>query len=196
MSSKRIYLAGPDVFLRDPLAVAAAKREICSDFGFAGIFPLENALDLNGLDAEEAGHRISRSNEELMRSCDLIIANMTPFRSPSADVGTAFEMGFMRALGRPVFAYSNVAGSFTERTQRFIEDTGGGVRKREDGSLEDSDGMEIEGFDLTDNLMLDGAVLSSGARIVVRRDVPPGERFTDLRAFVECVELAAQLTWD
>ena len=41
-----------------------------------------------------------------MRSCDLLIANLTPFRGVSMDSGTAFEVGFMRALGRPVLGYT------------------------------------------------------------------------------------------
>ena len=42
-----------------------------------------------------------------MRSCDAAVANLTPFRGVSADAGTAFEVGFMRALGRPVLGYTN-----------------------------------------------------------------------------------------
>jgi nucleoside 2-deoxyribosyltransferase len=41
-----------------------------------------------------------------------MIVNLTPFRGPSADVGSAYEMGFMRALGRPIFAYSHDARPF------------------------------------------------------------------------------------
>ena len=31
-----------------------------------------------------------------MQGCDAMIVNLTPFRGPSADVGSAYEMGFMR----------------------------------------------------------------------------------------------------
>jgi hypothetical protein len=37
-----------------------------------------------------------------MRSCDAIIVNLAPLRGPRADAGSAYEMGFMRALGRAV----------------------------------------------------------------------------------------------
>ena len=40
-----------------------------------------------------------------------------------------------------------------------------------------------------DNLMLDGAVASSGTRIVVR-PVPAARQLTDLTAFEECLKLA------
>ena len=51
---------------------------------------------------------ISRAMERLMQGCDAMIGEIpTPFRGPSTDVGSAYEMGFMRALGRPILAYSN-----------------------------------------------------------------------------------------
>jgi nucleoside 2-deoxyribosyltransferase len=36
-----------------------------------------------------------------------MIVNLTPFCGPGADVGSADEMGFMRALGRTIFAHTN-----------------------------------------------------------------------------------------
>ena len=60
-----------------------------------------------------------------MRSCDLLIANCTPFRGVSMDVGTAFEIGFMRALGRPVFGYSNTPADYAARVHTAAERTAG-----------------------------------------------------------------------
>ena len=54
-----------------------------------------------------------------MRTCDLLIANLTPFRGVSTDAGTAFEVGFMRALGRPVLGYTNTIADYRERTERI-----------------------------------------------------------------------------
>jgi nucleoside 2-deoxyribosyltransferase len=48
----------------------------------------------------------SRAMERVTRTCDAMTFNLTPFRGPSADVHSAYEMGFMRALGHPVFAYT------------------------------------------------------------------------------------------
>ena len=44
-----------------------------------------------------------------LRQCDAVVANLTPWRGPGADPGTAFEVGFAAALGKPVLAYLNVA---------------------------------------------------------------------------------------
>jgi len=190
VAHERIYLAGPDVFLPDPLAIAEAKKGICAAHGFIGVFPLDKDLDLSGLTPNQAGQRISRANEDLMRGCDLIIANMTPFRGPSMDVGTAFEMGFMRALGRPVLGYTNDGRLFAERTRAWagiVRGTGGHPH----GDA-DSDGMLIEEFAMVDNLMLHGAIVASHGAIEADDVTGPG-RFTALAAFERSVVCAREL---
>ena len=186
---RRIYLAGPEVFLRDAEAVFQAKREICRRYGFQGVSPLESHLDAEPIPQSQWGWRISRSNEACMRSCDLAIGNLTPFRSPSADPGTAYELGFMRALGKPVLGYTNVGGTLRERTALHF---GGQLRARDSGGQEDPEGLLVEDFELVDNLMLDGAILSSGAQLVVVA-APPAAKFTYLAGFEKCVQQAARL---
>ncbi|MGF1492680.1 MAG: nucleoside 2-deoxyribosyltransferase [Microcoleaceae cyanobacterium] len=124
-----IYLAGPDVFLPDPLQMANAKKAICSKYGLTGRFPLDQSLDLTGLSPQDAGLAIYRSNIQLMDRCDLIVANMTPFRGPSMDVGTAFEKGYMAAKGKPIFGYSNDGRIYAERV------TDGSIKNRDQGNL-------------------------------------------------------------
>ena len=102
MTPPRIYLAGPDVFLPDAAAVFDAKRKLCIDYGFVGVAPVDSETDLSLLPKRAAAMQISADNEDLIRSCNLLIANLTPFRGPSADVGTAYEIGFARALGLQV----------------------------------------------------------------------------------------------
>src|SRR5262245_8490791 len=111
----RIYLAGPEVFLPDAAGVGAEKCRLAAEAGCEGVFPLDTALDLTGLDRIEQARRIALANEALMRSCDALIANLTPFRGASMDAGTAFEVGFMRGLGRPVAGYTNAAADYHAR---------------------------------------------------------------------------------
>ena len=96
-------------------------------------------------------------------------------------------MGFMRALDRPIFAYSNDARPFLDRVAAFCN---GAVRVRPSGEHEDPDGMAIEPFELNDNLMLAGGVIASGGCIVVEA-APHIERYTALAAFERCVMQAA-----
>lgn len=186
----RVYLAGPDVFLPDPLARGAALKAICARHGILGVFPMDPLAseppDWAGLPEFQ---RISLRNEAHIRAADALIANLTPFRGPSADVGTVFEIGFMRALGRPVFGWSNTAADFASRTRAFVGDA---ARVAADGEWRDGEAMALERFGCLDNLMIDGAVLASGGCLEVV-EVPAAARWADLAAFERCVAKAAAL---
>lgn len=189
MPRPRVYLAGPDVFLPEPLVLAGRKKALCAAYGFEGVFPLDKTLDLSGLSPRRKGLAISLGNERLMDGCDLVIAQMTPFRGPGMDGGTAFEMGYMRAQGKPVLGYSNVAASYAERVRLLHP---GRLRPRSSGALEDPDGLEVESFGLLDNLMMHGAILSSGAEMQAA-EAPAAERYTALDAFERCLAVAREL---
>lgn len=187
MTALRIYLAGPDVFLPNAAAVAEAKKTLCGAYGFEGVSPVDNEADTAGLPKHEAALKIFAANERAIRNCDSLLANLTPFRGPSADPGTAYEIGFARALGRPIFAYTNVADSLLERMRL---QAGNRLVRRASGQYEDADHMAIEDFDCADNLMLVGAVEGSGSPIVMHATAPSG-RYTDLVGFEMCLKLAA-----
>lgn len=176
----RVYLAGPDVFLPDPLARGAALKAICARHGLVGIFPLDLLAEEPAEWAElPEWRRIALRNEAHIRGSAALIANLTPFRGPSADVGTVFDLGFMRALGRPVFGWSASAEPFAERTRRLV--AGG----QADGVWRDAEGLAAEAFGCCDNLMIDGAVAASGG-VLEAADLPPERRWTDLAAFERC----------
>lgn len=172
--ARRIYLAGPEVFLANAAEVGAAKRALCAQFGFQGLYPGEDGGDIS----PEAIYRRCISQ---MRNADLIIANLTPFRGPSADAGTVFELGYMTALGKPAFAYTNDAAVLLERTRRLDPMT-----RLDNGRWLDGKGLLVEDFKLFDNLML----VHGLAAPVVARDVPASARYTDLAGFRACLELA------
>jgi nucleoside 2-deoxyribosyltransferase len=175
----RVYLAGPEVFLPNAREVGTEKCRIAAEAGFKGVFPLDIALDLSGLTKVEQARRISLANESLMRSCDALIANLTPFRGVSMDAGTAFEVGFMRALGRPVAGYTNAVDHHLDRARAFRA----GASLHFDADRPD---VEIEDFDLAENLMIEIAIRESGCS-VVRNRVGGGHEMTDLTGFRQCL---------
>ena len=181
----RIYLAGPEVFLPDAGALADAKRALCARHGATGIFPLDPVECPAADAAAEEWLAIYLRNEAHIRGADALIANLTPFRGPSADAGTVYELGFMRALGRPVAGYANVATPFEARSRAFL---GPAARPRPDGAWEDAEGLQLESFGLQDNLMIDGGIRAAGGPLVAR-DVPEGARWRDLTAFEEALRL-------
>ena len=169
----RVYLAGPDVFSPDAAALAEAKRTICRAHGLEGLHPFDSGVDLGALPGPEAAARIYDGNLALMAEADLCIANLTPFRGPHVDDGTAFEIGWFAAQGKPVWGYDNGAASYRRKALR--------LRRKTDRSA-------IEDFGLPVNLMLALAVERSGGRIFS----PPRPASADhLSAFAACVRAIA-----
>lgn len=178
-----VYLAGPDVFLGRAVDMGRAKVALCARQGLRGLYPLD--ADLAVQDDARLSKRIFDSNVALIRACDAVIANLTPFRGPSADAGTVFEVGFALALGKPVFAYSNHAGHYVAR----VRETHGPCTEVE-GQIVARDGMSVENFGLFDNLMIDEAIRAQGWDIVAH-EADADRRHTDLAGFEACLRQAA-----
>src|SRR5215468_7465893 len=177
----KIYLAGPDVFLPDAIAIGQRKREICQRHGVTGLYPLDNAVDLA---APDASLQIFRGNEAMMDDAHAIIANLTPFRGAGADPGTVYELGYMAGRGKFCLAYSNDPAVYADRVGRFMELT------HEDGRLVDAQGLMVEDFGLVDNLMMIHALELHGCPLVTPAEIP-ADVWHDLAAFETCVRMAA-----
>ncbi|MBY0399335.1 nucleoside 2-deoxyribosyltransferase [Myxococcota bacterium] len=169
----RAYLAGPDVFLPNAAEIGRAKQRICEAHGIEGAYPGDGDYRrMAGLPPREAGVAAFDVCIEMIDSCQLGFVNMTPFRGPSMDVGTAVEMGYMYAKGLPVFGYSAARSSYAERIQ--------------------PDGLFIEPFDLCEILMAPGAVKrSTGELPVLASSTSAALDLTAMDAFAECVRRAA-----
>jgi nucleoside 2-deoxyribosyltransferase len=177
-----VYLAGPDVFLPDAADLGERKKAICRAHGFDAYFPLDSTPGGSGNGGGEqvgqkAGLVIFDACVKMMRECHLAIANLTPFRGISMDVGTAVELGFMHALGKPVFGYTNVPDDYHARV------AAAGVG---------DDGHLVERFGFFDNLMCEGPIRRSGGE-VVRLHVPAADVQNDLNGFEKCVRQARRV---
>jgi len=183
----KIYLAGPEVFLPDADRIGHLKREICKRYGCEGLFPLDANPPAN--EAEPLSRRIFRANAGLMDQADAIIANLTPFRGPSADVGTVYELAYMLGLGnRGCFGYSNIARDYIDKVRDQSE-----VHADGSGGFRDSDELAVEDFGLSDNLMIIHGLELLGHPLVLpaKSAVDP---LRDLASFEECVRIAARRT--
>ncbi len=142
-----LYLAGPDVFVPQPHARGVALKALCTAAGAIGLFPIDNEID----DAAHRPDAIREANMAMIRRCDAVVANMTPFRGPSMDPGTAYEMGAAAALGKLVVGYTTDPRPYAERVAAAMP-----VERAPDGALRDRHGMAVEQFaaPLADNLMM------------------------------------------
>jgi len=182
----RVYLAGPDVFFPEPELWAARKKAICERHGVIGVCPLDE-LPVEPVEwaAFPFWRKIAMRNEMHIGSCQGLIANLTPFRGPSADVGTVYEIGFARAIGLKIFGYATTAELFLPRTLAALGDA---AEARSDGSWHDGDGLLVEQFGLFDNLMIEGGITGSGGALITG----DAGRWSDLALFERCVQAAAE----
>jgi nucleoside 2-deoxyribosyltransferase len=173
----QVYLAGPEVFLPGGSELVDRKRAMCVEFGFEPTRRhaefTEHALRAPGA----LGDEISRINEDLMDGADLCIANLTPFRGISADVGTVFELGYMVAQGKPVYGFTNDPRDYRVRA----EDHFGSVVQDGD-HLTSPDGQMIENHGMADNLMIDGGIRRRGWTLC-RAETRPNDVWSDLTVF-------------
>lgn len=117
-SKVRIYLAGPDVFRKAPHRYGIWLKLLCQEHDAEGLWPFDNEADFSD---PEVAEKIRLANEAMIRQADAVVANIDPFRGPNMDPGTAYEIGFARALGKPVYLYMNTgdgtASTLRERTE-------------------------------------------------------------------------------
>jgi nucleoside 2-deoxyribosyltransferase len=184
--SLKLYLAGPEVFMPNARELLDQKAFIAREEGFIPLSP----GDLSPPKSEsrfETAVAISRINERMMREADVLVANLTPFRGLAADVGTSFEVGYMCALGKLTYGYSNVAKSHFERVSDYY---GGAVVLGEDGRHRGPDGISLEDFEMSDNLMLDGGLATYGGGFYAPSEtVAPEALYTDMTAYRKTLRL-------
>jgi nucleoside 2-deoxyribosyltransferase len=139
----KIYLAGPDIFRADADVWAESARRACRRHGFEPLLPIDHG--------EVDPKRIFAANVAMIREAAMVVANLDPFRGAEPDSGTAFEIGYAVALGKPVWGYVAQLDNVVER----VEIAGlGAAGPSPDGLPRDHAGARIENFGLPCNLML------------------------------------------
>ncbi|EKD19287.1 uncharacterized protein L3040_009273 [Drepanopeziza brunnea f. sp. 'multigermtubi'] len=157
-TSPRVYLAGPDVFEPKPIERGERLKVKCTKYGLTGLFPLDNTISTSEPGSIAHAAAIRTANMELISSCDAILANMTPFRGPSMDVGTAYEMGVGAALGKVIVGYTTDGGkSYPEKVGKAQT-----VKRADDGHLRDRAGMSVEEFGAKEGGLVDNLMMSCG----------------------------------
>lgn len=156
---KKVYLAGPDVFRRDAVTFGAGLKEILKNAEIEGLFPLDNEIE--GGSPAETAREIRTANIQMIKECDGVIADLSPFRGPEPDSGTVWEVGFAQALGKPVIGYCTDRRTLKEKT---VEMLGLAV-----DSERDNQDMLIEDFGLSHNLMYSDIVVCSSFEEAVKK---------------------------
>jgi len=139
-----VYLAGFDVFRPDARAHGTHLKALCAAHGWVGLYPLDNDVPA-ALAGPAAARWIYQANLALIQRADAVLANVNAFRGAEPDSGTAFEIGYATALGKPVWAY-------TSDPRPLIEQVA--CNAAQPGHWVDAKGYTVEDFGLSSNLML------------------------------------------
>ncbi|MCV6608471.1 MAG: nucleoside 2-deoxyribosyltransferase [Campylobacterales bacterium] len=148
---KKIYLAGPDVFLPNAIEHGEHLKKLCKEAGFEGLFPLDNII--TGDTKAQIAQKIREANKKMIEQCDIVIANVSPFRGPEPDSGTVWEVGFAQGLGKDVYCYSTDLRTLKEKAIDMLD--------LDEGSERDNEAMLIENFELSHNLMFADRVVAN-----------------------------------
>jgi nucleoside 2-deoxyribosyltransferase len=161
-----IYLAGFDVFYPDAVQRAERMKELCASYGFVGRFPADVSIDATGLTPPQLAAAIFQRDAALVAECDVIAANLHPFRGAEPDSGTCFELGLAFGLGKRMYGYAP-GGTMAERISAHHAP----VSVAEDGRVADSDGMTVENFGSAVNLMISvpSTIVEGGLEECLRR---------------------------
>lgn len=183
---RKIYLGGPEVFLPDANDIVTQKAAICAAYGFEAQVPQDtHGISWKDMTPVQISRAIYQANVDVMKSCDCGLFDLTPYRGPSADVGTAFEVGLMTGIGKQVFAYTNVVGDLIDRF---------GLKQKAPNvndmiAYTDERNWRIENFGNADNLMLDSAIELNGA-LMTRFAAPFPDLLYCMDGFKACLAQA------
>lgn len=152
---RKIYVAGPDIFRPTWPDTARKIVNACASWGLEALLPIpaDQSLDrpeVPGITmpgkAQDA-NAVFASCLDMIRSCDAVVANITPFRGDEPDSGTVFEIATAYALGKPVVAYTLDTRLTHERHAHNGNNTAYGALVCRSGYL-------VEQFDLPCNVMV------------------------------------------
>jgi len=141
---QKIYIAGPDVFERDSIEIGKKLVQLCLDYGYKGLYPLDNVVDFS-----QSKHKIAQdiydANAQMIEDADIVIANLSSFRGKEADTGTVWECGYAHGLKKDVYGYMDRSSAYIEQFDSKKEDA---------GMFWDDQDRFIEDFDYPINLMV------------------------------------------
>ena len=143
---KKVYIAGPDVFEVNSIAIGKDLVALCGKYGYEGLYPLDNVVDFSQ-SKQKIAKDIFDANINMIQEADIVIANLNAFRGKEPDSGTVWECGYAVGLGKEVYAYM-------ADTRDYIDTFDENEKFQKDAYMCDKEGKLIEDFGNPLNLML------------------------------------------
>jgi nucleoside 2-deoxyribosyltransferase len=178
--SRRVYLAGPTVFEPDPAAVFERMKALCREQGLVGVAPHDNQIGLEHLPpGKPLLERIVRADIELMEQLEAAVFCLDGFRrGPEMDAGTAFEIGYMKALGKPIAGWTRDPRTYPVKVADFFRNVFGaelvtttaGLMGGTSGLLRDPDGILVHSEGCVQNAVVHVGIELAGGVIIADPD--------------------------
>ena len=146
MKRQKVYIAGFDVFKKDSILIGKEYQSLCVKYGFEGLYPLDNVANFDQ-EKQKIAQDIFIANRNMIDECDIVIANINPFRGKEADSGTIWECGYASALGKIVYGYM-------DDTCDYVDSFANAEKVKIYNEQYDANGMAIEDFNYPINLMI------------------------------------------
>ena len=185
MRIRTLYLSTPAIRLPHGEALLEQARALCEAAGFDPLTAEPGALHERH-PSEAMAREIYAGRIARQRQADAAIVDLTPFRGPHCDPTAAFEAGFFAGVGKPVFAYLNVAeeedAELSARVEAYV-----GAEQDAEGVWRDINGAEVEDFGLAETLML----WAEARRLYVVVTPHPQHDLTGLQLCLDAVKLYA-----
>jgi nucleoside 2-deoxyribosyltransferase len=170
-----VYLAGDLVFRPDALAIFERMRALCRAAGLDGLAPFDGQEAVRHLPpGPDTTLAIVQADRDLMDRCQGGLFCLDPFRrGADMDPGTAVEIGYMAAQGKPLSGYTVDGRSYPDKVAALVRNwNAGGMRPRtvlaaggSSGALEDPDGILAHSDGFVQNGMTEGFIRLSGGTV-------------------------------
>jgi nucleoside 2-deoxyribosyltransferase len=164
------------VFDPDPQAVFARMKAICAECGLQGVAPLDGQIGLEGLPpGRPLLQAIVRADIGLMENVDAGVFCLDNFRrGTEMDAGTAFEVGYMKALGKPLAGWTRDIRTYPQRVAAFFGDglvgAEAGAVGGTSGLLRDPDGVLVHSEGCAQNAMVHVGIELAGGEVAADLD--------------------------
>lgn len=146
-----VYIAGPERYEADAAERYAKMKELCEQQGFHAIAPTDDAPGVPRTETDdiyEDAYNTFLRQQQHVRNCDIILADLNDFHGWEPDSDTSFECGMAWQLGKKCFGYMESTEKMIHRVPNFGPDR----------DYRDACGCNAENFDFPINLMFSGSM--------------------------------------
>jgi nucleoside 2-deoxyribosyltransferase len=147
----RVYLAGPERFDHNVREINFKMKEISARYGIEAVCPDDDCPGVNIINTDDPyahAFNIFDRNQQHVRNCDAIIANLNDFHGFEPNSDTSFECGLAFQLGHKMYGYMDRTVPMRDHVPNYGEDK----------EFKDIYGYDIENFNYPINLMFSSSM--------------------------------------